>query len=79
MKKRKLAAKTAEESSLPELLSRLELALPEVLDRASVDKALSELSTRLSSIGNEWPARAGRPAPSRRRRKNVVESLSLFP
>jgi hypothetical protein len=79
MKKRKLATKTAGESSLPELLNRLELALPRVLDRASVDKALSELSTRLGSVGNERPARAGRPAPSRCRRKNVVESLSLFP
>ena len=79
MKKRKLAAKTIEESGLPELLTRLELSLPRVLDRASVDKALLELATRLNSVGSECPTRTGRAVPPRRRRQNVVESLSLFP
>jgi hypothetical protein len=48
MQKPKLVAKTTEEASLPESLNRLELTLPESLDRAPVDKALVDLTDRLS-------------------------------
>jgi hypothetical protein len=78
MQKPKLVAKTTEEASLPELLNRLELALPEILDRASVDKALVDPTNRLSSVDGKRPTRTGRPAPALRRHQIVVESLSLF-
>jgi hypothetical protein len=78
MQKPKLVAKMTEEASLPELLNRLELALPEILDRASVDKALVDLTNRLSSVDGKRPTRTGRPAPARRRHQIVVESFSLF-
>jgi hypothetical protein len=75
----KLVAKTTEEASLPELLNRLELALPEILDRAPVDKALVDLTNRLSSVDGKRPARTGRAAPARHWHQIVVESFSLFP
>ncbi|MFM0007033.1 hypothetical protein PQR57_39475 [Paraburkholderia dipogonis] len=78
MQKPTLVAKTAEEASLPELLNRLELAFAEILERASVEKALADLTDSLSSVDGRRPTRTGRPAPARRRHQIVVESFSLF-
>jgi len=68
------------ESSLPELLNRLELALVAMPDRTSVCKALSDLNKRLGSVGESTPARTCRSAASRRQRQRqtAVESLPLF-
>lgn len=81
MKKRKLAAKTTEESSLPELQNRLERASPGVVDRPSVDKALLELITRLSSVANEctrrnWSTRASAASAPQCRRVPIAVSMS---
>lgn len=78
MRKRKFAGKMTGESSLPELLNRLEAALVAMPDRTSVCKALSDLNKRLGSVGEYVPARTCRPAASRRQRQTAVESLPLF-
>lgn len=78
MRKRKFAAKIAGESSLPELLSRLELALAGMPDRASVCKALVDLNRVLGSVGEKAPRRASRSTHARLRRQAPVESLPLF-
>lgn len=80
MRKRKFAGKMTGESSLPELLNRLELALVAMPDRTSVCKALSDLNKRLGSVGESTPARTCRSAASRRQRQRqtAVESLPLF-
>lgn len=78
MRKRKFAGKMTGESSLPELLNRLELALAGMPDRPSVCKALSDLNKRLGSVGGHAPSRTSRSAPSRRQRQTAVESLPLF-
>jgi hypothetical protein len=57
----KLVAKTTEEASLPELLNRLELALPEILDRAPVDKALVDLTNRPVRLMGSVPHERAEP------------------
>ena len=78
MGKRKFEGKMTGESSLPELLNRLELALAGMPDRTSVCKALSDLNKRLGSVGEQAPARSNRSTAARRRRQTAVESLPLF-
>jgi hypothetical protein len=78
MQKRKFAQKRADDVSLPELLDRLELALTGAPARLSVCQALSDLNRHLGSACEKTGARTRRSAPTRRRRKMVVESLSLF-
>lgn len=84
MRKRKFAAKMSGQSSLPELLSRLEVALAGVPDRPSVCKALADLNRVLGAVGEITPCRASRsthpppPPRLRRPRQAAVESLPLF-
>ena len=61
MQKPKRVAKTTEDASLPELLNRLELALPEILERASVGKALADLTNRLNSVDGKRPEEPADP------------------
>ncbi|SEF00817.1 hypothetical protein SAMN02787142_6454 [Burkholderia sp. WP9] len=78
MRKRKVAVKMGGASSLPELLSRLELALVGMPDRKSVCKALLDLNRALGSVGETAPRRSSRSTHPRRQRQTAVESLSLF-
>ncbi|PRY07947.1 hypothetical protein B0G73_10340 [Paraburkholderia sp. BL25I1N1] len=80
MRKRKFAGKMTGESSLPDLLNRLELALAGMPDHTSVCKALSDLNRRLGSPGEQASVRSGRPTASRRPRPRqmAMQSLPLF-
>lgn len=77
MPNRKFVRERARETSLPEMLTRLELASTGIPARKSVCRALLEVNKRLGSVGGKAFVSTNRSA-SPRRRQSAAESLPLF-